>query len=87
MVYFPTSRRYADHRDCELDPFPSLPSRVLFQGTALDAESWEQSTTFTPPPSEYVTRYNYTWDSAAYGKGPIQVGFPSWQWPDVGTVR
>ncbi|KAK4148821.1 hypothetical protein C8A00DRAFT_47429 [Chaetomidium leptoderma] len=46
---------------------------------------FKKSTTFTPPPLEYVARYNYTWDSAAYGKGPIQVGFPSWQWPNVDT--
>jgi choline dehydrogenase-like flavoprotein len=43
-----------------------------------------QSSTFTPPKPEVQAKYNWTWDPSTYGDGPVQIGFPSWQWPDVG---
>ncbi|KAK2001145.1 GMC oxidoreductase [Colletotrichum falcatum] len=56
--------------------------------------SWEslfyyfkKSTTFTLPAPEYVQKYNYSYDESTYGDGPVQVGFPSWQWPDKDMQR
>ncbi|KAI8307698.1 hypothetical protein K4K61_003236 [Colletotrichum sp. SAR11_59] len=42
---------------------------------------FRKSSTFAPPSQEYVDKYGYDWNRDAYGNGPIQVGFPSWQWP------
>ncbi|EFQ25209.1 GMC oxidoreductase [Colletotrichum graminicola] len=43
---------------------------------------FKKSTTFTLPAPEYVQKYNYSYDESTYRNGPVQVGFPSWQWPD-----
>ncbi|KAK7456775.1 GMC oxidoreductase [Colletotrichum acutatum] len=43
---------------------------------------FQKSSTFAPPSGEYVEKYGYEWSEDAYGDGPIQVGFPSWQWPE-----
>ncbi|KAH7305511.1 GMC oxidoreductase [Stachybotrys elegans] len=46
---------------------------------------FRKSSQFAPPADEYVQRYGYNWSSAAYGNGPIHVGFPAWQWPAAGV--
>ncbi|KAK1585867.1 GMC oxidoreductase [Colletotrichum navitas] len=48
---------------------------------------FKKSTTFTLPAPEYVQKYNYSYDESTYGNGPVQVGFPSWQWPDRDMQR
>ncbi|KAK1966492.1 GMC oxidoreductase [Colletotrichum sublineola] len=48
---------------------------------------FKKSTTFTLPAPEYVQKYNYSYDESTYGDGPVQVGFPSWQWPDKDMQR
>ncbi|OLN83739.1 Oxygen-dependent choline dehydrogenase 7 [Colletotrichum chlorophyti] len=48
---------------------------------------FKKSTTFTLPAPEYVEKYNYSYDPSTYGDGPIQVGLPSWQWPDRDLQR
>lgn len=45
---------------------------------------FRKSSTFSPPSQEYVEKYGYEWSPGAYGNGPVQVGFPSWQWPEAG---
>ncbi|KAK3984264.1 hypothetical protein QBC44DRAFT_21747 [Cladorrhinum sp. PSN332] len=47
--------------------------------------SFKKSTTFTPPESTFARKYGYTWDTAAYGNGPIQASYPPFQWADVGV--
>ncbi|KAL0931312.1 choline dehydrogenase [Colletotrichum truncatum] len=42
---------------------------------------------FHLPAQEYVDRWNFSYDPNTYGDGPIQVGFPSWQWPDRDMQR
>lgn len=56
-----------------------------------DGWGWEsllkyfrKSSRFSPPAEEYVGRYGYEWSADSYGEGPINVGFPSWQWPAAG---
>ncbi|TQN69970.1 Dehydrogenase xptC, partial [Colletotrichum shisoi] len=44
---------------------------------------FRKSSTLSPPPQEYVEKYGYEWSPGAYGNGPVQVGFPSWQWPEA----
>ncbi|TDZ73333.1 Dehydrogenase xptC [Colletotrichum trifolii] len=48
---------------------------------------FKKSTTFHLPAQEYVDKYNFSYDPSTYGDGPIQVGFPSWQWPDRDLQR
>ncbi|KAF9877882.1 GMC oxidoreductase [Colletotrichum karsti] len=48
---------------------------------------FKKSTTFHLPAQEYVEKYNFSYDPSTYGDGPIQVGFPSWQWPDRDLQR
>ncbi|KAK1982942.1 GMC oxidoreductase [Colletotrichum cereale] len=48
---------------------------------------FKKSTSFTLPAPEYVQKYNYSYDKSTYGDGPVQVGFPSWQWPDKDLQR
>ncbi|KIW13496.1 hypothetical protein PV08_08684 [Exophiala spinifera] len=43
---------------------------------------FKKSTDFTPPPPAIEAMYNYTWNEAAYGKGPLQASFPDFQYPD-----
>jgi len=42
---------------------------------------FRKSTTFAPPPEKYVEEYGFDWAPEVYDHGPLQVGFPSWQWP------
>ncbi|KAK1484403.1 GMC oxidoreductase [Colletotrichum abscissum] len=51
-------------------------------GWATLFKYFQKSSTFAPPVGEYVEEYGYEWSENAYGDGPIQVGFPSWQWPE-----
>ncbi|KAK2035178.1 GMC oxidoreductase [Colletotrichum zoysiae] len=48
---------------------------------------FKKSTTFTLPAPEYVQKYNYSYDESTYRDGPVQVSFPSWQWPDKDIQR
>lgn len=49
---------------------------------------FKKSVTFTPPPPEVARKYNYTWDSSAYGNiTPIHASFPAFQWGDHFAVR
>lgn len=50
------------------------------------AKYFRRSSSFSPPADEYVSRYGYEWTDDAYGDGPIQVGYPSWQWPEAGEL-
>ncbi|KAK1546207.1 GMC oxidoreductase [Colletotrichum paranaense] len=51
-------------------------------GWATLLKYFKKSSTFAPPMGEYVEKYGYEWTEDAYGDGPIEVGFPSWQWPE-----
>ncbi|KAK1449100.1 GMC oxidoreductase [Colletotrichum melonis] len=51
-------------------------------GWATLLKYFQKSSTFVPPVGEYVEEYGYEWTEDAYGDGPIEVGFPSWQWPE-----
>ncbi|KAG7045625.1 GMC oxidoreductase [Colletotrichum scovillei] len=51
-------------------------------GWATLFKYFQKSSTFAPPADEYVEECGYEWSENAYGDGPIQVGFPSWQWPE-----
>ncbi|KAF3161892.1 hypothetical protein TWF106_001053 [Orbilia oligospora] len=44
---------------------------------------FKKSTTFGTPDPAIVQEYGITWEPSAYGNGPIQVTFPSWQWPTI----
>ncbi|KAK3370445.1 hypothetical protein B0H63DRAFT_440840 [Podospora didyma] len=44
-----------------------------------------KSTTFTPPSPESAKQWNITWDSSAYGSGPLHLHTPSFQYPDIAT--
>lgn len=47
---------------------------------------FKKSTTFTPPNPDVVDRWNITWNTAAYGKGPVQVHISNFQYPDIDTI-
>lgn len=70
------------------------------RGSAADYDTWatlgndgwnweklfpyfKKSTTFTPQ-EEYIERYGFEWTPEVYDDGPLQVGFPSWQWSAAG---
>ncbi|KAF3905306.1 hypothetical protein ABW21_db0209573 [Orbilia brochopaga] len=44
---------------------------------------FKKSTKFGTPDAATVQDYGITWDPNAYGNGPIDVTFPSWQWPTI----
>jgi choline dehydrogenase-like flavoprotein len=44
-----------------------------------------KSSTFTPNKEATVSKYNYTYDTSAYGSGPLQVSLPEWQYPAMPT--
>ena len=44
---------------------------------------FKKSVTFTPPPREDAEKFGYTWDTRAWGNGPIQASFPPFQWPSL----
>lgn len=50
------------------------------------AKYFRRSSSFSPPADEYLSKYGYEWTDDAYGDGPIQVGYPSWQWPEAGEL-
>lgn len=44
---------------------------------------FKKSATFTPPPEAVVSKYNYTWDMAAFGNTtPIHASLPPFLWGD-----
>lgn len=44
-------------------------------------EYFKKSSTLTYPIPELVDKYDYIVSPEGYGKGPMQAGFPSWQFP------
>ncbi|KAH8653230.1 alcohol oxidase [Tricladium varicosporioides] len=42
---------------------------------------FKKSVTFTPPSAELQNEFGVTYDTRAYGNGPIQASYPVWQWP------
>lgn len=44
---------------------------------------FKKSVGFTAPTEEDAKRFGYTWDERAWGNGPVQASYPSFQW---GTV-
>jgi len=49
-------------------------------------EYFRKSTTFTAPDEESVRKFGYTWDTKAYGQGPIQATLPPFQWPGMSKL-
>ena len=47
---------------------------------------FKKGTTFTPPSQEVTKEFNITWDTEAYGHGPLQITIANFQYPDLGTV-
>lgn len=43
---------------------------------------FKKATTFTPPSPKIQAQYNYSWNLAAYGNGPLQASYPDFQYPD-----
>ncbi|PQE16464.1 GMC oxidoreductase protein [Rutstroemia sp. NJR-2017a WRK4] len=55
-----------------------------------DTWSWKgllpyfvKSTTFQEPSPDLTKEFNITWDSKAYGNGPIRNSFAPFQWPGI----
>ena len=48
---------------------------------------FKKSVTFTPPPEAVASKYNYTWDTSAFGKGPIHASLPPFLWGDHYVAR
>ncbi|KAL1311510.1 hypothetical protein AAFC00_001633 [Neodothiora populina] len=46
---------------------------------------FKKSTTFTPPSADIQKKYNYTWDTSAYGNGPVHSSYPPFQFPEMPT--
>ena len=44
---------------------------------------FKKSSSFTPNPPDIVEKYNYTYDEAAFGGGPVQASFPDYQYPEL----
>ena len=44
---------------------------------------FKKGTEFVPPPQKLIDEFNITWDSNAYGSGPLKVGISDFQYPDV----
>ena len=42
---------------------------------------FKKSVQLSPPSEESVKKFGYTWDSAAYGDGPVYASYPPWQFP------
>ncbi|KAK3332733.1 hypothetical protein B0T19DRAFT_381350 [Cercophora scortea] len=47
---------------------------------------FRKGTTFTPPSPAAASEWNITWDSSAYGNGPLHVSIPDFQYPDIATI-
>ncbi|KAL2263162.1 hypothetical protein VTK26DRAFT_7986 [Humicola hyalothermophila] len=48
---------------------------------------YKKSVTFTPPSEAVASKYNYTWDTSAYGDGPIHASLPPFLWGDHHVAR
>lgn len=48
---------------------------------------FRKSTTLTAPSRENVKKYGYTYDTAAYGEGPIQASYSLFQWESTSKCR
>ncbi|KAF2003327.1 GMC oxidoreductase [Amniculicola lignicola CBS 123094] len=46
-----------------------------------------KSTTFNPPSPPAVAQWNFTWDEKYYGRGPLRVSIPEFQYPDLAIYR
>ncbi|KAK3316986.1 hypothetical protein B0H66DRAFT_641715 [Apodospora peruviana] len=46
---------------------------------------FRKSTTFDPTAPEAASKFNITYDPRAYGKGPIHLHIPEFQYPDIAT--
>lgn len=44
-----------------------------------------KSSTFTPPTAELAKEFNITWDSSAYGNGPVQASYAPFFFPELPT--
>lgn len=44
-------------------------------------EYFKKSSTLTYPSPELVNKYGYVVSPDGYGQGPMQAGFPRWQFP------
>ncbi|KAK7754952.1 hypothetical protein SLS62_003036 [Diatrype stigma] len=62
---------------------------------ALGNEGWgwdglfpyfRRSTNFTPPLPDIADSFDIVWDPEDYGQGPLQIGFPSIQYPDLRNI-
>ncbi|RYP16596.1 hypothetical protein DL765_005057 [Monosporascus sp. GIB2] len=62
---------------------------------ALGNEGWgwdgllpyfRKSTNFTPPSPGLAEDFDIQWDPEAYGRGPLQIGFPSMLYPDLRNI-
>ncbi|OJD32283.1 choline dehydrogenase [Diplodia corticola] len=46
---------------------------------------FKKGTTLGAPSADEAKELGYTWDPSYYGKGPLQVGYPDFQYPDMYT--
>ncbi|KAB2570998.1 putative choline dehydrogenase protein [Lasiodiplodia theobromae] len=46
---------------------------------------FKKGTTLGVPSAEEAEKLGYTWDPSYYGNGPLQVGYPDFQYPDMYT--
>ncbi|KAK7185964.1 GMC oxidoreductase [Paraphaeosphaeria sporulosa] len=46
---------------------------------------FKKSVDFTAPSVEDAEKFGYTWDESAWGDGPVQASYPSFQWQTVRT--
>ncbi|KAL1614875.1 hypothetical protein SLS54_009429 [Diplodia seriata] len=46
---------------------------------------FKKGTTLDAPSAEEAAKLGYTWDPSYYGKGPLQLGYPDFQYPDMYT--
>ncbi|KAL5401748.1 hypothetical protein PMIN03_011257 [Paraphaeosphaeria minitans] len=44
---------------------------------------FKKGTTFIPPPKATADAFNITWDTSAYGSGPLHLGIADFQYPDI----
>jgi choline dehydrogenase-like flavoprotein len=56
--------------------------KVRWSSYGASSCSREQSTHFNVPNPEIAQKYKYTWDTSAYGNGPLQAAYPEFQYPD-----
>lgn len=46
---------------------------------------FRKGTTFDPPTPAAISRWNITWIPEAFGRGPLHLKIPSFQYPDIAT--